>query len=131
MRTRLCLWYVVGYLTITGLALLIAPRASLHLMLSTVDYGEIMPRWVGMMSVALAALISQTLRHRITALYPLGFFMPAGMLVGFLGMYLQSGDPLFLAVFAVVAVGVVLTGASLLFDLAHRRSTGDAAIKEK
>ena len=131
MRTRLCLWYVVAYLTITGLALLIAPRASLHMMLSTVDYGDIMPRWVGMMSVALAALISQTLRHRITALYPLGFFMPAGMLVGFLGMYVQSGDPLFLAVFAVVAVGVVLTGASLLFDLAHRGSTGDAAIKEK
>ena len=129
MRTRLCLWYVVGYLTLTGLALLVAPRASLQL-LSMVDYGEIMPRWVGMMSVALAALISQTLRHRITALYPLGFFMPAGMLVGFLGLYLQSGDPLFLAVFAVVAVGVVLTGTSLLFDLATRRSTSDVALKE-
>ena len=130
MRTRLCLWYVVGYLTITGLALAAAPRASLHLMLSTVDYGEIMPRWVAMMSLALAAIISQTLRHRITVLYPLGFFMPAGTLVGFLGLYAQSRDPLFLAVFAVVAVGVVLTGASLLFDLAHRRSTGDEAIKE-
>ncbi len=62
MRTRLCLWYVVGYLTITGLALLIAPRASLHLMLSTVDYGEVRPRWVGMISLALGSPISQTLR---------------------------------------------------------------------
>lgn len=116
MRTRLCLWYVVGYLFITGMALLIAPSVSMRLMLSTAEYGDVMPRWVGMMSLALAALIAQTLRHHVKVMYPLGFFMPAGMLLGFLGLYGQSGDPLFLTVLAVVGVGVVATGTSLLID---------------
>jgi hypothetical protein len=127
MRTRIFLWYVVGYLAITGVALLIAPAASLRLMLSTVDYGEVMPRWVGTMSLALGALIGQTVRHRLKVLYPLGFFMPAAMMIGFMGLYKQSGDPLFLTVMAVVGVGVVLTGTSLLFDLASNPSTSDKA----
>lgn len=127
MRTRICLWYVVGYLVITGGALLVAPKAGLQLMLSTVDYGEVMPRWVGMMSLALGALIGQTVRHRLKVLYPLGFFMPAAMLIGFVGLYQQSEDPLFLTVVAVVGVGVVLTGASLLLDFATNRSASPKA----
>jgi hypothetical protein len=127
MRTRICLWYVVGYLVITGGALLIAPKAGLQLMLSTVDYGEVMPRWVGMMSLALGALIGQTVRHRLKVLYPLGFFMPAAMLIGFVGLYQQSEDPLFLTVVVVVGVGVVLTGTSLLLDFATNRSASPKA----
>jgi uncharacterized protein YjeT (DUF2065 family) len=122
MRTRLCLCYVAGYLLITGLALLIAPAASLKLMHSTADYGEVMPRWVAMMSLALGTLIGQSVRHRLKVLYPLGFFMPAAMLAGFVGLYKLSADPLFLVVLAVVGVGVVLTGASLAFDFATGRS---------
>ena len=97
-----------------------------------------MPRWVGMMSLALAALIAQTLRHHVKVMYPLGFFMPAGMLLGFLGLYRQSEDPLLLTVLAVVGVGAVATGTSLLIDRIntatpsrkasrlHRRSNPDA-----
>lgn len=121
MRTRLCLCYVAGYLVITGLALLVAPGASLGLMLSTAEYGEVMPRWVAMMSLALGVLIAQTVRHRLTVLYPLGFFMPAGMLAGFVGLYELSADPLFLSLLAVVGVGVAVTGTSLLFDLLTSR----------
>ena len=55
------------------------------------------------MSLALAALIAQTLRHRLQMLYPLQFFMPGAMWVGFAGLYRLSGDPLFLTVLAVFA----------------------------
>jgi len=48
MRTRVFLWYVVGYLVITGVALLVAPSASLRLMLSTADYGEETHYWHGL-----------------------------------------------------------------------------------
>ena len=116
MRTRFSLWYVVTYLFVTGLALVIAPAASLQFMHSTADYGHVMPRWTGMMSLALAALIAQTVRHRLKVLYPLGFFMPAAMLVGFAGLYRLSGDPLFLVVLAVVAIGVAFTGMTLWLD---------------
>ena len=127
MRTRICLCYVVGYLLVTGLALAIAPSASLRAMFSTVDYGEVMPRWVAMMSLGLGALIGQTVRHKLKVLYPLGFFMPAAMMIGFMGLYKQSEDPLFLTVMAVVGIGVVLTGTSLLFDLATNPSSSDKA----
>ena len=108
--------FVMSYLFLTGLGLLIAPGATLESMGSSVDYGSIMPRWVGMFSVALAAVIGQVLRHKLTVLYPLGFFMPGAMLFGFLALYFKSGDKLFLVVAAVVAVGVVATGVSLWLD---------------
>jgi hypothetical protein len=108
--------FVVSYLFLTGLGLLIAPGATLQLMGSSNDYGSIMPRWVGMFSVALAAIVSQVLRHKLTVLYPLGFLMPGAMLFGFLALYFKSGDKLFLVVAAVVAVGVMATGVSLWLD---------------
>ena len=120
MRTRFCLWYVVAYLLVTGLALGAAPTAALRALQSTADYGDVMPRWVGMMSLALAALIAQTLRHRVEPMYPLGFFMPGGMVLGFVALYRQSGDPMFLSVLAVVGLGVVATGTSLALDAMGR-----------
>jgi len=129
VRTRLCLCYVAGYLILTGLALLVAPGASLRLMQSTADYGEVMPRWVAMMSLALGALIAQTVRHRLAVLYPLGFFMPAAMLAGFVGLYRLSADPLFLSVLAVVGLGVALTGVSLLFDAMTRRRQAGRSVR--
>ena len=121
MRTRLCLLYVAGYLILSGIALLIAPEAAMTIMFSNTDYGIAMPRWVGMLSVALGALVGQTVRHRLAVLYPLGFFMPAAMMVGFAGLYLQSSNPLFLVVFGVVGVGVVATGISLFLERRSRR----------
>jgi hypothetical protein len=119
-RLRVSLAYVVAYLAASGLGLLVAPVATLRMMGSTVDYGDVMPRWVGMFSVALAALIAQVLRHRLAVLYPLGFLMPGAMLFGFIALRLKSGDPLFGVVAGVVGVGVALTGASLWLDRRKR-----------
>src|SRR5664279_547353 len=119
-RTRLCIWYVAGYLVLSGLALLLAPRAALTAMLSDTDYGTVMPRWVGMLSVAMGTLVAQIVRQRVVVLYPLSFFMPAAMLIGFVGMYLQSSNPLFLAIAGVVGVGVLATGVSMLVEKTSR-----------
>jgi len=119
-RTRLCIWYVAGYLVLSGLALLLAPRAALTAMLSDTDYGTVMPRWVGMLSVAMGTLVAQIVRQRVVVLYPLSFFMPAAMLIGFVGMYLQSSNPLFLAIAGVVGVGVLATGVSMLAEKTSR-----------
>lgn len=114
---------MASYLLLTGLGLALAPRVTLELLGSTVDYGPIMPRWVGMFSIALAAVILQVLRHRLAVLYPMGFFMPGAMFFGFAALYLASGDRLFLAVMAVVGTGVAMTGASLWRD--RRRSQAE------
>ena len=123
-RIRLCIWYVAGYLVLSGVALLLAPRGALAAMLTNTDYGNIMPRWVGMLSVAMGTLVGQIVRLRIAALYPLSFFMPAAMLVGFVGLYLQSANPLFLVVSAVVGVGVAATGTSMLLARAKAAAVG-------
>ena len=126
-RIRLCIWYVAGYLVLSGVALLLAPRGALAAMLTNTDYGNIMPRWVGMLSVAMGTLVGQIVRLRIAALYPLSFFMPAAMLVGFVGLYLQSANPLFLVVSAVVGVGVAATGTSMLLARARDAAAGPQA----
>ena len=122
MRTRISLIFVASYLLLTGLGLLAAPRVTLELLGSSVDYGAIMPRWVGMFSLALATVIAQVLRHRLTVLYPLGFFMPGAMLFGFVGLFIQSGDKMFLAIAAVVSTGVATTGVSLWLDRNHSKA---------
>ena len=119
LRTRISLIFVASYLLLTGLGLLLAPRVTLQLLGSSIDYGATMPRWVGMFSVALAAVIGQVLRHRLTVLYPLGFFMPGAMLFGFVALFIQSGDKMFLVIAAVVSVGVATTGVSLWLDRRH------------
>ncbi len=72
-----------------------------------------------MFSVALAAVIGQVLRHRLTVLYPLGFFMPGAMLFGFIALFIQSGDQMFLVIAAVVSVGVATTGVCLWLERNH------------
>lgn len=127
MSTRVSLVFVASYLLLTGLGLALAPGATLALLGSTVDYGPVMPRWVGMFSIALAAVIVQVLRHRLAVLYPMGFFMPGAMLFGFAALYLSSGDTLFLAVMAVVGAGVAMTGLSLWLDRQRAQRAGSAA----
>ena len=80
----------------------------------------VMPRWVGVLSVAMGTLVAQIVRQRVVALDPLSFFMPAAMLIGFVGMYLQSSNPLFLAIAGVVGVGVLATGVSMLVEKTSR-----------
>jgi hypothetical protein len=72
-----------------------------------------MPRWVGACSAWQWERWWASFVNRVVALYPLSFFTPAAMLVGFVGMYLDSRNPLFLAVAAVVGLGVLATGASM------------------
>ena len=129
-RIRVCIWYVAGYLILSGLALLLAPRGALEAMLSNTDYGSIMPRWVGMLSVAMGTLVGQIVRLRIAALYPLSFFMPAAMLVGFVGLYLQSANPLFLVVSAVVGTGVLATGMTMLLERTNAAAVSRSTNRE-
>lgn len=115
-RTHLSLYYLVSYLTVAGLALLLAPGFTLPLLLSNGDYGNVFPRLAGMLLLGLAILVGQIIRLRIEALYPTTLIVRLFFLVSFVFLFVISGDPFFLVVFAIVAVGVILTGASYLRD---------------
>jgi hypothetical protein len=115
-RTHLSLYYLVSYLTVAGLALLLAPGFALPLLLSNGDYGNVFPRLAGMLLLGLAILVGQIIRLRIEALYPTTLIVRLFFLVSFVFLFVISGDPFFLVIFGIVAVGVILTGASYLRD---------------
>jgi hypothetical protein len=115
-RTRLSLYYLAGYLTFAGLALLVVPTFALKLLLSNGDYGDVFPRVAGMLLVGLAIIISQIIRHRVEVLYPTTLVVRLFFLVVFAYLYLTSSDPFFLVVFGIVALGVILTGYSYLTE---------------
>jgi uncharacterized protein YjeT (DUF2065 family) len=115
-RTHLSLYYLIGYLIPAGIALLIVPQLALKLLFSNGSYGDVMPRLVGMVLLALGILVLQLVRHRLEVLYTTVLAVRGGMLVILLGLYLYSRDPLFLSLLVVVGFGFLLTGVSYWLD---------------
>jgi uncharacterized protein YjeT (DUF2065 family) len=118
-RTNLSLIYVAAYLLAAGIFLLLAPRLALQLLLSTGDYGEILPRLVGLLLLGLGILVVQIVRHRVSALYATTLAVRGLFCLGFVVLYALSRDPLFLVLLAVVGIGVVATSVSYVLDRRH------------
>jgi hypothetical protein len=115
-RTRLSLFYLAGYLTFAGLALLLVPTFALQLLFSNGEYGEVFPRLAGMLLLGLAILVTQIIRHRIEVLYPTTLVVRLFFLVVLASLFLSSGDPFFLVVFGIVVLGVTFTGYAYLTE---------------
>ena len=115
-RTRLSLYYLAGYLIPAGLMLLLLGNGALTLLGSDRDYGPHVTRVLGIMLLVLGVLIVQFIRHRVEALYSTIVVVRFGILATLLGVYANSGDPVWLVLTVVVGIGVVLTGTSILLD---------------
>lgn len=122
-RTRLSLFYLITYLVFSGLALLLAPQLTLKLLFSNGSYGDVMPRLVGMFVLTLGVLVAQIVRLRIEPLYTTLLAVRGGILVILFGLFLYSGDPLFITLMVVVGLGVLLTGTSYWLDLRSKTVT--------
>jgi hypothetical protein len=96
--------------------LLLAPGLALRLLLSTGEYGDILPRLAGLLLLGLGILVLQIIRYRIESLYSSTLLVRVGFCLGFVGLYLMSRDPLFLVLLAVVGIGVTWTGISYVRD---------------
>lgn len=107
--TRYSLFYLAGYLSLTGLAFLLVPRQALAALLAERSYEDTFVRFVGAFMLALATLVVQIIRHRLAVLYPTTIAVRAFFLVVIAALYADTGDRLFLLIFGVVAVGVALT----------------------
>ena len=64
-------------------------------------------------------------RYRLEVLYPTTILIRLLISATLIGLYLRTSDPFFLVVLAVVIVGIVLTGTSLLLD--RRRTAPEIA----
>src|SRR6266540_2219148 len=115
-RTNRSLIYVAAYLLGAGIFLVLAPRLALKLLLSTGDYGEILPRLAGLLFLGLGIIIVQIIRYRFAALYPTTLAVRAVFFVGFVWLYIMSRDPLFLVLLAVLGVGMLVNSVSYIVD---------------
>jgi len=123
-RTRLSLYCLAGYLIAGGLALLLAPQATLKLLLSNGHYGDAFPRLAGMLASGLGMNIAGIIRARTQALYPATLLVRLYFVVCLLSLYVINADPFFLVVLGVVLVGVVLTLTAYLVDRARGANRG-------
>jgi hypothetical protein len=119
-RMRLSLFYVTGYLTMSGLGFVFAPRLTLDMMFSTGHYDLPIVRMCGLFIIGLAVFVVQTIRHRIVVLYPAIIGVRVIFCVGYVVLYAQTGDPFFLAVLGVVGAGLL---ASVVCTVLDRRSS--------
>ena len=115
-KTRYSLLYVAGYLLFAGVLLLAAPQTTLSLLQSNGTYGDVMPRLVGVVLIALGLVIVQIIRRGIEALYPTTVFVRLFILAALSALYVAYRDPLFLILVGVVGFGVILTSTSYLLD---------------
>ena len=120
--TRFSLYYLASYLFFAGVALVFAPNFALQLLLSNGDYGDVMPRLLGVVLFALGVVIAQIIRLRVEALYSTTVFVRFAILAVVLGLFVYSGDPFFLSLLAIVGLGVILTGTSYLLDRRNRKA---------
>ena len=119
-RTRRSLYYLATYLPFAGFALLLVPGFATKLLLSNRTYDDVFPRLAGVLLLALWVLIVQIIRHRVEALYVWTVIVRIGLSLVLLALFVYSGDPFFAVIFAVVFVGVLLTGTTYLRE---RRSS--------
>jgi hypothetical protein len=115
-RTHLSLYYLITYLITAGLGFLLIPQVMLKLLFSNGNYGDMFPRLVGMLILALAILVFQIIRLKIESLYTSTLIVRGMILTCLVSFYLYSRDPFFLIVISIVSVGVLLTGIGYYLD---------------
>ena len=115
-RTRLSLFYLATYLLGAGVALIVVPSLALTLLFAKGHYGDVMPRLLGVVLLALGIVIVQIIRHRLEVLYTTTLLVRVFIMLVLAGLLVYSGDPLFISLMVVVGLGMVLTGTSYLSE---------------
>ncbi len=115
-RTRLSLYYLAAYLLGAGIALILAPSLALKLLFATGQYGDVLPRLLGVVLLSLGIVIVQIIRHQLEVLYPTTLIVRTLIVAVLIGLFIYSHDPLFISLVVVVGFGMVLTGSSFLLD---------------
>ena len=115
-KTRASLYYLGSYLVIIGFGLLFAPDGTLKVLQSNAEYGDVFPRFAGMLMSGLGISVFGIIRARAAELYPATLFIRPYFLICIVVFYMMTRDPLFLVMFAIDALGFILTLSSFILD---------------
>jgi hypothetical protein len=115
-KTRLSLFYLAYSLVIIGTGLLLAPRPTLEILQSGVDYGDVFPRVAGMLMSGLGLAVLGMIRVNSYQLYPATITIRLYFITCILAFYAMTYDRLFLVLLAIVGFGLILTSAAYFLD---------------
>ena len=115
---RALLIYLAAYLFFGGLALALVPDTFLDLLQSNGEYGDIMPRVVGMFMVGLGGMIGLMVWWHDYTYYPYSVVIRTVFVIFLFVLYGMSDDPLFLVLNVIVLIGLVPS----YFVIARERS---------
>src|SRR5712691_772455 len=123
-RTRLTLYYLATYLIGAGIALILAPSLTLKLLFASGQYGDVLPRLLGVVLLALGIVIVQIIRHQVEVLYTTTLIVRTLIVAVLIGLFIYSRDPLFVSLVVVVGFGMILTSASYWRDQQSAAAAG-------
>ena len=120
-RTRLSLYYLVGYTLPVGVALMSAPQMTMKLLLTNHAYDDLGLRMFGVLLFSLGILALGLIVNRASSVYT-GTLLVRGFIIAALFvLYFQYRDPALLVINLVVATGFTLTFLSWRKDKAEER----------
>ena len=104
---KITLTYLITYLAIGGVGFTLFPNQILELFLSNGNYGEIMPRMVGMFMCALSFLIYRILKNEDWHYYSTTIYVRSFIVLILIWLYYKSSDPMLLVLMGIVLIGLI------------------------
>ena len=125
-KTNRSLYYLAAYLLAAGVFLVLVPGLALRLLFTSGQYGDVLPRLLGVVLFALGVVIVQIIRHHLEVLYLTTVLVRLVILIVLAGLFVYTSDPLFLSLFAIVGLGVMLTTTCIVLDRRQQHSLAAA-----
>ena len=119
-RTRLSLYYLVGYTLPVGVALMFVPQTTMNLLLTNHAYDDLGLRMFGVLLFSLGIIASGMIINKASSVYLVTLFVRGFIIAALFVLYSQYGDPALLAINLVVIVGWALTFLSWRKDKAGK-----------
>ena len=120
-RTRLSLYYLVGYTLPVGVALMFVPQMTMSLLFTNHAYDDLGLRMFGVLLFSLGIIASGMIINKASSVYLVTLFVRGFIIAALFVLYSQYGDPALLAINLVVIVGWALTFLSWRKDKAEER----------
>ena len=124
---RITLGYVSVYLFLGGVGMAFMPELALKLFQSTGEYGDIMPRVVGMLMLGLSGLIAHFVYYEDFRYYGYSVYIRIFFVVFLFYLYNRSSDPFFAILNGIVLVGLLPSIYTLLRERGAEGSADEAA----
>jgi hypothetical protein len=104
---KITLWYLASYLILGGAGFAFFPDLTMTIFLSDGDYGEIMPRALGMFMLMLGGLVASMVRNQDFTYYVYSICARSFAVLFLCFLYIISNDLMFIVLVIIVLIGLL------------------------